>query len=178
VDLAKSAFLAVIDGPKPTDWCPWSTKFSELSKEIIAEDLGLPTSYAHMSDHRLGLLLDSREDLVKREKWTQVVGAIVDGRKPAESAPIKKAFELLCAKLQGTKDGWFRKYGFYIAVVLPLRPTPEHSEFWLDLKLKATDLLGDKVDVQPVTQEAHIRYVLPDFNRRLIFAMVKDLRTS
>jgi len=103
---------------------------------------------------------------------------VVDGRTPENSAVINEAFDLLCAKLQVSSDGLFRKYGFYVAVVLPSDLTPEHRDFWHGIKLKAIDLLGERVEVQPVTEEAHIRYVLPDFNRRLIFAIVRQLRSN
>jgi len=174
MNLANQSFLAVIDGPEPAEWQPWDTNFKELSEQVNVADLRLPPTYQHLCDYRLSLLLESQEAFSKRKNWNRVVGAVVDGRTPAHAAEVKKAFDLLCTKLQASSDGWFRKYGFYVAVVLPLISTPEHTEFWHDLKLRATNLLGERVEVQPVVEEAHIRFVLPDFNRRLIFAHAKN----
>lgn len=178
MDLSKQAFLVVIDGSEPAEWQPWDTKFEKLSEQIDIANLKLPSSYHHMEEYRLRLLLESRENFSKRENWSRVVGAVIDGRTPENSAKIKEAFDLLCAKLQASNDGLFRTYGFYAAVVLPPNVTPEHTDFWHSLKLKAIDLLGERVEVQPVTEEAHIRFVLPDFNRRLIFAIVKQRRSN
>lgn len=177
LDLAKEALLAVIDGPNPASWKPWGRSFSELSKEVDKAELNLPPSYQNLSGYRLRLLLESSADLERRETWNRVVGAIVDGRVPHEDAVVD-AFDLLCSRLQLTKSAWFRRYGFHLVVVLPVDATDDHRKFWLHLKLKATDLLGDLVRVRLVKQEGEICYVVPELNRDLILALVKELRSS
>lgn len=174
---AKEALVVVINGPDPAKWTPWGSDFAELSRQVDEADLKLPPAYRHMSDYRLRLLLESREDLGRRENWSRVVGAIVDGRTP-QAKDIGDAFDLLCAKLQGSSGGWFRRYGFHLVVVLPMDATEEHTRFWYTLKIRANDLLGDFVQVRLVDQEAQVRFVLPEFNRDLILSMVKELRGS
>jgi len=170
VKTVKEAYLAVVDGPDPRVWEPWGVNFEALSKLAEQADLNLPSvPYQEMEEFRIKILRESKADLLKRENWTCVVGAIVEAG--VLSQGTRDTFALICTKLKFKSDAWFRRYGFYILVVLPSAPSREQLEFWHELRVMASYHLGaERIKmVTSVLAADQFTFSVPLINRTIIF---------
>lgn len=133
------AYLAVLDGDDPLEWTPWQRPVIDVCS--CAQSVKTPDSdpVSTKFSVTLEVLTTKRAELLARQNWYGVIGAVVDLTAP--DSDLRELHAKLCYSISSAAS-LSSDIGYYIVFVTSDPPTTEQLRLMTDFERDAAVALS------------------------------------